>query len=199
MSVLYTIIKFLLEVFFGKKLPVPDPPTPPNQPPSPPVPPPNQPPSPEPSSEMVMALLNYHNQERAKAGSGPLALNFTLNMAAQAHTEWMADHQNMSHNEGLTGPGHRIEAMGYKASSWGENIAMGYPSPKAVMVGWMNSSGHKANILRAAFTEVGFGIAKDSRGRYYWTSDFGRPRQGVEVSEPETFPSGPLTDPDLNG
>ncbi|MNL82429.1 Cysteine-rich secretory protein family protein [compost metagenome] len=49
---------------------------------------------------------------------------------------------------------------------------MGYSTPEAVMNGWMNSSGHKANILKTGFGKIGIGIAKNSSGRLYWTQLF---------------------------
>lgn len=68
----------------------------------------------------------------------------------------------------------RIEAAGY--ANWttiGENIAFGYSTPAEVMVGWMNSPGHRANILNCAFKELGVGVARNSSGTLLWTQNFG--------------------------
>lgn len=56
----------------------------------------------------------------------------------------------------------------------GENVAMGYTSPEAVMKGWMNSSGHRANIMNRGYVKIGVGVAKGSDGRLYWTQNFSR-------------------------
>ncbi len=69
----------------------------------------------------------------------------------------------------------RITQAGYLGwTAIAENVAMGYGTVQAVMDGWMGSSGHRANILNAAYTDVGFGQALDSGGVNYWTQDFGR-------------------------
>jgi uncharacterized protein YkwD len=54
----------------------------------------------------------------------------------------------------------------------GENIAAGQTSPDQVMTSWMNSSGHRANILNSSFGHIGVGIVKNSAGTIYWTQDF---------------------------
>ena len=59
-------------------------------------------------------------------------------------------------------------------SNLGENVAYGYGSVAAVMSAWMNSSGHRANILSSSFAHVGVGRADASNGTPYWTQDFGR-------------------------
>lgn len=70
-----------------------------------------------------------------------------------------------------TGPGQRIEQASYNFSTWGENIAWGYPSAESVVAGWMSSPGHCANIMRDSFTETGIGYYEGS----LWTQTFGRP------------------------
>ncbi len=55
----------------------------------------------------------------------------------------------------------------------GENIAKGYPSPEAVMKAWMNSPGHRRNILNCDFEALGVGVIRGSNGRLFWTQDFG--------------------------
>jgi hypothetical protein len=96
----------------------------------------------------------------------------------------------------LTSPWDRMIAAGYTYNSAGENIAAGYATPAAVMVGWMNSSGHRANILSANYREIGVGyyldagdaanVRQDENGdctpesanngpyQRYWTQNFGR-------------------------
>ncbi|MEU5322309.1 CAP domain-containing protein [Streptomyces sp. NPDC021056] len=119
-------------------------------------------------TERVLVLVNA---ERAKAGCAPLTENAKLTEAAQDHSQDMADHQNMSHT-GSDGSSmtDRLARVGYKFRSAGENVAYGYNTPESVMDGWMNSSGHRANILNCGFKEIGIGLAQPG---YYWTQDFG--------------------------
>ncbi|MET7691493.1 CAP domain-containing protein [Streptomyces sp. NPDC005483] len=116
-------------------------------------------------------VLTLVNAERAKAGCSPVAENAKLTKAAQDHSQDMADHQNMSHT-GSDGSsmGDRLARVGYAFRTAGENVAYGYSSPESVMDGWMNSPGHKANILNCAFKEIGIGLAQPGS---YWTQDFG--------------------------
>ncbi|MFJ3308757.1 CAP domain-containing protein [Streptomyces sp. NPDC086549] len=123
------------------------------------------------ASGAVARVLQLVNAERSKVGCSALTLNTTLTKAAQAHSEDMALHQNMSHtgSDGSS-PGDRITSAGYSWSAYGENVAYGYASPEQVMAGWMASPGHKANILNCAFKEIGVGLAQPNS---YWTQDFG--------------------------
>ncbi|MFD3869303.1 CAP domain-containing protein [Streptomyces sp. NPDC058623] len=118
-----------------------------------------------------MALVNL---ERAKAGCAALTVNDKLTTAAQNHSQDMASHSNMSHT-GSDGsdPGQRITRAGYAWSTYGENVAYGYGSPEQVMNGWMNSPGHKKNILNCSFKEIDVGLAQPNS---YWTQAFGATR-----------------------
>jgi uncharacterized protein YkwD len=117
------------------------------------------------------------NQERTENGLSGLSLNGDLVASARAHSADMAAQNYFSHT-GLDGssPGDRIDATGYDANSWGENIAAGYATPDAVVDGWMNSAGHRANILGDSFCDIGVGYAYDGESTYghYWTQNFGR-------------------------
>ncbi|MEU7062620.1 CAP domain-containing protein [Streptomyces sp. NPDC046161] len=122
------------------------------------------------------AVLALVNKERAAAGCGPLATDSALTAAARAYSDTMARSGVMSH----TGPDgstmtSRVEAAGYGWSRLGENIARGQADADAVMNSWMNSPGHRANILNCAFTEIGIGVHKGDGGPW-WTQDFGTPR-----------------------
>jgi uncharacterized protein YkwD len=114
------------------------------------------------------------NAERAEAGCSPVKVNTTLTRAAQDHSEDMAASGTMSHtgSDGSS-PGDRITRAGYSWSTYGENVAYGYSTPEQVMTGWMNSPGHKENILNCAFKEIGVGLAQPGS---YWTQDFGTAR-----------------------
>ncbi|GGW12600.1 hypothetical protein GCM10010501_13030 [Streptomyces libani subsp. rufus] len=126
------------------------------------------------ASGVVAEILRLVNAERGKAGCQALTLNPTLTKAAQAHSEDMAAHQNMSHtgSDGSS-PGDRITRAGYTWSSYGENVAYGYGTAEQVMAAWMSSPGHRANILNCGFQEIGVGLAQPGS---YWTQDFGTAR-----------------------
>ena len=125
-------------------------------------------------ASMAQQILTITNDERAKNGCGPLTLNTKLNQAAQGHSQDMKDRQFFSHtNPDGEGPGGRIDATSYRWRAYGENIAYGYRDAATVMTGWMNSPGHRANIVNCRYTELGVGYVAD--GRYY-TQVFGTPR-----------------------
>jgi uncharacterized protein YkwD len=116
------------------------------------------------------------NQERAKAGCGAVRTDERLRAAAGGHSRDMATNDYFSH----TAPNDstfvdRAAAAGYpRDQAGGENIAMGYRTPADVMDGWMNSEGHRANILNCDFKAIGVGLARDSGDTPYWTQVFGR-------------------------
>ncbi|MFJ9928233.1 CAP domain-containing protein [Streptomyces misionensis] len=126
------------------------------------------------ASGVTARIVQLVNSERAQAGCQPLTLNPQLTEAAQQHSADMAAHQNMSHT-GSDGsdPGTRITRAGYTWSAYGENVAYGYATADEVMAGWMNSPGHRANILNCGFREIGVGLAQPGS---YWTQDFGTGR-----------------------
>ncbi|MER6413866.1 sigma-70 family RNA polymerase sigma factor [Streptomyces humidus] len=121
-------------------------------------------------SAQVIALVN---QERATAGCGPLTEDPLLRKAAQGHSDDMAARGYFDHTDpdGVD-PGQRITAAGYRWSTYGENIAMGQQTARSVMTSWMNSPGHRANILNCAFKNIGVGI-HDGAGGPWWTQNFG--------------------------
>ncbi|WP_051709015.1 CAP domain-containing protein [Streptomyces sp. NRRL S-350] len=120
-------------------------------------------------------VVDLVNAERAKAGCGPVAAEPRLASAAQSHSDDMADRNYFDHAspEGYHAD-HRIEATGYRWSTWGENIARGQKDPAAVMDAWMNSPGHRANILNCAFKQLGVGVRTGSGGPW-WTQVFAAP------------------------
>ncbi|MFQ6171053.1 CAP domain-containing protein [Oryzobacter sp. R7] len=125
----------------------------------------------DPVAAEVVRLVNV---ERAKVGCVALRSDSRLATAARLHSEDMARQDYFSHTslDGRTWI-QRIQAQGYTAGS-GENIAAGYSTPAAVMTAWMNSSGHRANILNCASRAIGVGIGKGGTYGTYWTQDFGR-------------------------
>ncbi|MFF8841600.1 CAP domain-containing protein [Streptomyces sp. NPDC015127] len=121
----------------------------------------------------VLALVN---KERAAAGCAPVTANDRLTRAADDYSDVMADSGVMSH----TGPDGstmttRVEAAGYAWSTLGENIARGQADAESVMDAWMNSPGHRANILNCSFEELGVGVHFGDDGPW-WTQNFGASR-----------------------
>ncbi|TDC28604.1 CAP domain-containing protein, partial [Micromonospora sp. KC213] len=127
------------------------------------------------ANSQVQQVVDLVNAERAKAGCGKLATDDKLMLAAQQHSQDQADHRTMSHT-GSDGsnPGTRLDRVGYRWRTYGENVAWNQQTPEAVMAAWMKSSGHRANILNCAFTEIGVGVA--SSNGPYWTQVFAAPR-----------------------
>ncbi|MGW8571121.1 CAP domain-containing protein [Streptomyces niveus] len=121
-------------------------------------------------ADQVTTLVNA---ERAKAGCGPVSANSQLQTAALRHSQDMAAKDYFDHNspDGKD-PGDRITAAGYRWTTYGENIARGQQTAAEVMKGWMNSPGHRANILNCAFKEIGIGV-HDASGGPWWTQAFG--------------------------
>ena len=126
------------------------------------------------ASGAVAEVVELVNAERSKAGCSPVKVNATLTEAAQKHSEDMAASRTMSHtgSDGSS-PADRITRAGYNWSTYGENVAYGYSTPAQVMAGWMDSPGHKENILNCAFEEIGVGLAQPNS---YWTQNFGTAR-----------------------
>ncbi|MDF3147614.1 CAP domain-containing protein, partial [Streptomyces sp. T21Q-yed] len=127
-------------------------------------------PTPTGAVAQVVALVN---KERADAGCGPLTEDPQLNQAALGHSEDMDARDFFDHtNPDGADPGQRITAAGYTWSTYGENIAQGQQTPEAVMDSWMNSPGHRANILNCSFKDIGVGIHEGAGGPW-WTQNFG--------------------------
>jgi uncharacterized protein YkwD len=121
-------------------------------------------------------MLSQVNSARAAAGVDPVQLCDSLTRAAQSHSEDQASTERMSHS-GSDGSDLRQRAEGAGYASWsnlGENVAAGQPDVGSVMGSWMNSTGHKANILGATYQHLGIGNATSASGTRYWTQDFGR-------------------------
>lgn len=119
-------------------------------------------------------VLNLVNAERAKNGLAALKLDTGLSEVAKKHSEDMAKNNYFSHTSlsGLS-PFDRIKNAGISYKTAGENIAAGQKTPKQVVSGWMNSEGHRKNILNASFTKMGLGYATSNSGyKTYWTQLF---------------------------
>lgn len=118
-------------------------------------------------------VIQLTNQERAKYGLKPLKANWELSRVARYKSADMRDKGYFSHTSPTYGsPFDMIKSFGLSYRSAGENIAAGQTSPQQVVQAWMNSEGHRANILSSDFTEIGVGYAKGGSQRYYWTQMF---------------------------
>ena len=120
-------------------------------------------------SEYITKAVEFTNIERVKYNLPPLKLSAALCKSAQEHADDMYNNNYFSHTsqDGRT-MSDRIEKYCSSYMYKGENIAMGYGSPEAVVEGWMNSDGHKANILNTNYTEIGIGYNNG-----YWVQNFG--------------------------
>lgn len=115
-------------------------------------------------------VIRLVNEIRRQNGLQPLKENWELSRVARYKSQDMLDNGYFAHNSPTYGtPFQMIKAFGLSYRTAGENIAYGYASPQAVVNGWMNSSGHRANILNASYTQIGVGyVAKGN----YWTQMF---------------------------
>lgn len=115
-------------------------------------------------------VVRLVNAERAKAGLSPLTEDWQLSRVARYKSQDMRDRGYFSHQSPTYGsPYDMMRAFGISYRTAGENIAMGQRTPEAVVNAWMNSSGHRANILSKSFTKIGVGYVASGN---YWTQMF---------------------------
>lgn len=143
-------------------------------PPAEEAPPQEEPDAPEESGgvqEAAEAVASLVNAARQDAGLSELELDADLCAAAQARAQEIA--QSFSHTRPDGSSCFTIlEEFGISYRAAGENIAMGQRTPEEVMDGWMNSSGHRANILNGTFTSIGVGYYVDGAGAAHWVQIF---------------------------
>jgi len=96
------------------------------------------------------------NQQRARYGLAPLKVDTWLVKSARQHTAWMTNSRSLTHTN----------------QNVGENIAMGQSSSTEVVQDWMNSSGHRANILNGSYTRIGVAAYRAPDGTVYWCQQF---------------------------
>jgi uncharacterized protein YkwD len=101
------------------------------------------------------AVIAQTNAARARSGLAPLVADSQLMSGARNHARWMAQNRNMSHGSGVT-----------------ENIAMGQTSASEATASWMQSSGHRANMLGGGHTRIGVAMARSANGTAYWCQQF---------------------------
>ena len=112
-------------------------------------------------------VIRLVNDIRKQNGLSPLTANWELSRVARYKSQDMVDNRYFAHNSPTYGtPFEMMRAFGLSFRTAGENIAYGYATPQKVVDGWMNSSGHRANILNASYKQIGVGyVAKGN----YWT------------------------------
>jgi uncharacterized protein YkwD len=122
-------------------------------------------------------IFDLINAERQHHGLPALVYNPQLDRMAKIQAENMARFQKMAHTipeSELPTLGDRARYAGYPFGRLAENVALGYPNAETVVQGWMNSSGHRHNILDSDVGETGIGIARSSAGGLYYCQVFGR-------------------------
>lgn len=152
-------------------------------------------------------VLDLTNKARTANNANALTYNATLERAAQAKANDMLARQYFAHNtpDGKT-PWTFFEAVGYKYLSAGENLAVHFSDVEPLQDAWMNSPGHRANILNSSFKEMGVGIAKgtfEGHDSIFVVEEFGNPAGGVTQAKPaaestvvhQTAPVQPVVQP----
>lgn len=120
--------------------------------------------------QKVVELVNV---ERQKAGLPTLTMDSAISNVARAKSKDMAVNNYFAHQSPTYGSaGDMLRQFGIKWSAWGENIAAGQRTPEIIVNAWMNSPGHRANILSNNFSKIGVGYETNSSGRPYWTQIF---------------------------
>lgn len=118
-------------------------------------------------------VITLVNKERTSRGLEALAKNDVLSKLARLKSQDMVDKDYFDHQSPTYGsPFDMMKSFGITFKNAGENIASGQSTSKMVMVDWMNSPGHRENILKEEYQEIGVGVVKDSNGQLYWTQMF---------------------------
>ncbi len=123
---------------------------------------------------LIKEVFKLTNQERIYAGLPALTYNNVLEDGAMIRAEEII--QSFSHTRPDGSKFFTVFNNTYAFHLMGENLAAGFNSAAAVVNGWMNSEGHRANILKDGYTQIGIGIAKDKDGRIYWVQIFADPK-----------------------
>ncbi len=125
------------------------------------------------ASSIEVEVAELVNKYRKEAGLEPLKLVEDVSNVARIKSEDMRDNRYFDHNSPTYGdPFAMLNTFGISYKSAGENIAKGQKTADAVMNAWMNSEGHRRNIMSSNFKEIGIGYVTDSSGTTYWTQQF---------------------------
>jgi uncharacterized protein YkwD len=124
-------------------------------------------------------IFEMTNQERKLKNVAPLKLTAALSKIARAHSENMAKHGKTTHTLDDKDFDDRVREAGYKFTAIAENVGSGGngASLEMIMKAWMESEGHRTNLLNSDYTEIGVGLARDQAGRIYLTQIFAHPRK----------------------
>ena len=122
-------------------------------------------------SAYAQEVVRLVNIERANAGLAPLSMDATLSVAAQVRAQEIDSSFSHTRPDGSS-CFTVLKEMGVSYRTAGENIAKGQATPARVVEGWMNSAGHRANILNGNFTTIGVGVYEDAAGTLHWTQLF---------------------------
>jgi uncharacterized YkwD family protein/spore coat assembly protein SafA len=118
-------------------------------------------------------VIDLVNTERAKVGLPSLKANWEVSRVARYKSADMRDQGYFQHDSPVYGsPFTMLRSFGVSFESAGENIAAGQRTPQEVVQSWMNSPGHRQNILHPQFTQIGVGLAKGGKYGFYWTQMF---------------------------
>jgi uncharacterized YkwD family protein/spore coat assembly protein SafA len=118
-------------------------------------------------------VIQLTNQQRAKYGLKPLTANWELSRVARYKATDMRDKNYFSHTSPTYGsPFTMMKNFGISYRAAAENIAAGQTTPQEVVTAWMNSAGHRANILNGTYTQIGVGYTQGGSQRYYWVQMF---------------------------
>lgn len=131
------------------------------------------------SASVANDIVRYTNEARARNGLPALAASTKLMEAARIHAQQMAQSQRADHT--INGAAYptlqsRLQAVAYSYSNAAENVAWNQRDAQSVVNGWMNSAGHRANILDPTLREIGASMARSSSNEPYWIQVFGTPR-----------------------
>ena len=151
-------------------------------------------------------ILHYTNRERRRRGLKKLRGHSGLIRAARGHSRWMARRNRFSHTGGGgSQPWHRARRAGYKSNNVSENIWQSSGSSgsawkskfhwnsswklgRAAVITWMNSPGHRSNLLGSGWQHIGIGVARTKRGRIYLTQNFGSGGSSAKFVSPRATP-----------
>jgi serralysin len=157
------------------------------------------------NATFISEVLRLTNEFRAQNGLAALKSNVELQATAQGHSQDMAVADYFSHTgKDGSAPWDRAKRVGYAANSMGENIAAGQTTPQSVVQGWIDSPGHRENMLNRSYTELGVGyfLLENDTGsvnyNHYWTQNFGSGDTDPSSNIPSTPSPSPSSSPSPN-
>jgi len=146
---------------------------------------------------LTQDLLAAINAERVKRRLPPLRTSSTLMQVADFYSCRLIDGRFFDHVDPFDGStvDTRVTDFGYAFQKVGENLAAGHKTAKDAVSAWMESPGHRANLLDPAFTETGIAVKTGGDYGWYWVQEFGKPLATTHPTPPAEPSSAPATDP----